>query len=104
MLSRVREARVGDPVAYGPDLQGYDYPFPLSTFAFTSQRQPLTMAYLDVKPTHASGRVLRGDSHEHRYAETADVMACGSVFAIRRLWLTSSGTTSRSWRRRRRTA
>ena len=39
-----------DGPAYGPELQGYDYPFPVHTYAFLSQRQQLHMAYLDVPP------------------------------------------------------
>ena len=43
---------------YGPELQGFDYPFPVQTFSFVSQEQALTMAYLDVAPTTpASGKV-----------------------------------------------
>src|SRR5437588_2219664 len=42
--------------AYGPELEGFDYPFPVERFAFTSQRQPLQMAYLDVKPDRPNGR------------------------------------------------
>ena len=44
------------PIAYGPELQGFDYPYPVKSFAFTSQRQSLTMAYLDMTPEHANGR------------------------------------------------
>lgn len=45
--------------AYGPRLEGYDYPFPVRTFAFTSQRQALEMTYMDVAPTVASnGRTV----------------------------------------------
>ncbi len=43
---------------YGPDLQGFDYPFPVQTFSFPSQEQDLAMAYLDVGATaSANGRV-----------------------------------------------
>jgi pimeloyl-ACP methyl ester carboxylesterase len=42
--------------AYGPELEGFDYPFPVQHFAFTSQRQSLQMAYLDVKPDHPNGQ------------------------------------------------
>ncbi len=35
---------------YGPRLEGFDYPHPVRTFAFSSQQQPLEMAYLDVPP------------------------------------------------------
>lgn len=37
--------------AYGPELQGFDYPWPVSYFAFSSQGEKLHMAYMDVKPT-----------------------------------------------------
>src|ERR1700716_3108840 len=42
--------------AYGSELEGFDYPFPVQHFAFTSQRQSLQMAYLDVKPDRPNGR------------------------------------------------
>jgi pimeloyl-ACP methyl ester carboxylesterase len=42
--------------AYGPELEGFDYPFPVQRFDFTSQRQSLHMAYLDVKPDHPNGQ------------------------------------------------
>jgi pimeloyl-ACP methyl ester carboxylesterase len=44
------------PPAYGPRLEGFDYPYPVRQFAFTSQRQSLEMAYLDVKPDRPNGR------------------------------------------------
>src|ERR1700689_946407 len=40
--------------AYGPQLEGFDYPWPVSHFLFTSQGEALDMAYLDVKPTTAA--------------------------------------------------
>ncbi len=42
--------------AYGPELEGFEYPYPVQRFAFTSQRQSLQMAYLDVKPERANGQ------------------------------------------------
>jgi pimeloyl-ACP methyl ester carboxylesterase len=42
--------------AYGPELEGFDYPYPVQRFTFTSQRQSLQMAYLDVKPDHPNGQ------------------------------------------------
>ena len=43
--------------AYGPELQGFDYPYPLHHYAFTSQGEALQMAYMDVAPTAtANGR------------------------------------------------
>ena len=44
--------------AYGPELEGFDYPFPVQRFTFTSQRQSLQMAYLDVKPEKPNGRTV----------------------------------------------
>jgi len=35
---------------YGPELQGFTYPHPVQHFSFTSQGQPLQMAYMDVAP------------------------------------------------------
>ena len=43
-----------DEPAYGPELQGFEYPWPVSYFSFTSQGEPLRMAYMDVKPTAAA--------------------------------------------------
>ena len=42
--------------AYGPELEGFDYPYPIQRFAFTSQRQSLQMAYMDVKPDRPNGQ------------------------------------------------
>jgi len=41
--------------AYGPELQGFDYPYPVAHFAFSSQGQTLDMAYIDVKPEAPNG-------------------------------------------------
>ncbi len=43
---------------YGPELQGFDYPFPVSHFRFTSQGIPLDMAFLDVRPVRPNGRSI----------------------------------------------
>ena len=42
--------------AYGPELQGFAYPWPVSRYHFTSQGDTLDMAYLDLKPAHPNGR------------------------------------------------
>lgn len=42
--------------SYGPELEGFDYPYPVQHFEFNSQRQALQMAYLDVKPDHPNGQ------------------------------------------------
>jgi pimeloyl-ACP methyl ester carboxylesterase len=42
---------------YGPELQGFDFPYPIQKFDFTSQGQPLSMGYIDVQPKgQANGR------------------------------------------------
>ena len=43
-----------DGKAYGPQLEGFEYPWPVAHFSFMSQGQALDMAYMDVKPTSAS--------------------------------------------------
>jgi pimeloyl-ACP methyl ester carboxylesterase len=43
--------------SYGPELQGFDYPYPVSHFDFPSQRQTLRMAYMDVQPKNPNGRI-----------------------------------------------
>jgi hypothetical protein len=48
-------SRAAEP-AYGPQLQGFDYPWPVSHYHFTSQGEALDMAYLDVKPASPNGR------------------------------------------------
>ncbi|WP_454616460.1 alpha/beta fold hydrolase [Bradyrhizobium cenepequi] len=47
-----------DGPAYGPELQGFDYPFPVERYRFSSQGQELEMAYLDVKPSNPNGRTV----------------------------------------------
>jgi pimeloyl-ACP methyl ester carboxylesterase len=46
---------VSEPI-YGEKLEGFAYPWPVQTFKFTSQRQTLHMAYMDVRPDKANGR------------------------------------------------
>jgi pimeloyl-ACP methyl ester carboxylesterase len=44
--------------AYGPELQGFDYPYPVAQFEFSSQRQNMHMAYMDVHPKQENGRTV----------------------------------------------
>ena len=44
--------------AYGAELEGFDYPYPVHHYAFNSQRQALQMAYMDVVPEHPNGRTI----------------------------------------------
>jgi len=47
----------GDEPGFGPELQGFDYPWPVSYFGFVSQGEDLHMAYMDVKPVeNANGK------------------------------------------------
>ncbi|MFA4110637.1 alpha/beta hydrolase [Xanthomonas perforans] len=51
MLALASSPLLAQEASYGPRLEGFDYPHPVKTYAFTSQQQPLEMAYLDVAPT-----------------------------------------------------
>jgi pimeloyl-ACP methyl ester carboxylesterase len=42
---------------YGPQLQGFDYPYPVQHLSLNSQQQQLEMAYLDVPATKPNGTV-----------------------------------------------
>jgi pimeloyl-ACP methyl ester carboxylesterase len=55
LLAAPALAAAGEP-AYGPELQGFDYPFPVRHFRFTSEGEALDMAYMDVAPAHPNGR------------------------------------------------
>jgi pimeloyl-ACP methyl ester carboxylesterase len=44
--------------AYGPELQGFSYPWPVQHYEFVSQGVPLHMAYMDVKPATPNGRTV----------------------------------------------
>lgn len=46
-----------DPV-YGPELEGFTYPYPVQQYQFTSQGIPLHMAYMDVMPNTPNGRTV----------------------------------------------
>lgn len=58
-LAMTGTAAAGSP-AYGPELQGFDYPFPIAHFKFTSQGTDLDMAYMDVPPAPSDGRRPNG--------------------------------------------
>jgi len=52
-------AAAADAPSYGAELEGFTYPYPVKSFAFESQQQPLHMAYLDVAPRgKANGRTV----------------------------------------------
>jgi pimeloyl-ACP methyl ester carboxylesterase len=51
-------ANADDGPSYGPELQGFDYPWPVSHFSFSSQGRMLDMAYMDLKPDKPNGRTV----------------------------------------------
>jgi pimeloyl-ACP methyl ester carboxylesterase len=51
-------ARADEGRAYGPELQGFHYPWPVQHFHFTSQGESLDMAYMDVMPAKPNGRAV----------------------------------------------
>jgi len=51
------DGRAADAV-YGGELQGFDYPYPVAHYTFTSQHLPLDMAYMDVAAEHGNGKTV----------------------------------------------
>jgi pimeloyl-ACP methyl ester carboxylesterase len=47
-----------DEPAYGPRLEGFEYPRPVAYFSFTSQGEAMEMAYMDVQPAAPNGRAV----------------------------------------------
>jgi pimeloyl-ACP methyl ester carboxylesterase len=43
---------------YGPELQGFEYPFAVAEFTFSSQGEQMHMAYMDVHPEQSNGRTV----------------------------------------------
>lgn len=54
-LASVAAQDAPEPI-YGAKLEGFAYPWPVQTFSFSSQRQTLHMAYMDIRPENANGR------------------------------------------------
>src|ERR1700704_1896461 len=51
-------AAPADEPAYGSELEGFDYAFPVERFELESQRQKLHMSYLDLRPRAPNGRTV----------------------------------------------
>lgn len=50
---------LADTPSYGPQLQGFDYPYPLKHYSFNSQGETLQMGYMDVAPLgHKNGQTV----------------------------------------------
>src|ERR1700693_1448894 len=75
-----------DTPAYGPELQGFPYPYPAEHFDFSSQRETLHMAYMDVRPKNANGRtaaLLHGKNFcAATWKGTIDVLAAAGYRVI----------------------
>jgi pimeloyl-ACP methyl ester carboxylesterase len=46
------------PAAADAMLDDFDYPYPVERYAFESQGQPVSMAYMDIKPASPNGRTV----------------------------------------------
>lgn len=50
---------LADTPSYGPQLQGFDYPYSLKHYSFNSQGETLQMGYMDVAPSgHKNGQTV----------------------------------------------
>jgi pimeloyl-ACP methyl ester carboxylesterase len=58
VLAFLAAAAGADEPAYGPELEGFDYAFPVQRFELESQRQKLHMSYLDIRPRASNGRTV----------------------------------------------
>jgi len=58
MLILSGSALAGEPPVYGPELEGFAYPFPVKRYTFESQRQPVQMAYMDLPADKPNGRTV----------------------------------------------
>ncbi len=58
LASPAGAAPVHDAPAYGAQLQGFDYPWPVRHFRFTSQGAALDMAYMDMPPEKPNGQAV----------------------------------------------
>jgi pimeloyl-ACP methyl ester carboxylesterase len=51
-------AGADERAVYGPELEGFDYPFAVQRFSFPSQEQNVSMTFMDVVPERPSGRTI----------------------------------------------
>jgi len=58
LLFLTSAAMADDGPAYGPQLEGYTYPFPIAHYRFQSQSVAMDMAYMDVRPAAPNGHVV----------------------------------------------
>ena len=63
LLALSASASLAGAPGFGPELQGFDYPWAVHDFAFQSQGEPVVMRYMDVRPEKPNGQtaiVLHG--------------------------------------------
>jgi pimeloyl-ACP methyl ester carboxylesterase len=51
LVGSLAVSRSAEHTAYGPELEGFTYPYEVRRFEFKSQRQAIAMAYMDVAPS-----------------------------------------------------
>ena len=51
-------AKADQPTVYGPELEGFEYPFTTERFSFFSQNQTVSMTFMDVAPEKPNGRTV----------------------------------------------
>ncbi|HEX2761205.1 MAG TPA: alpha/beta hydrolase [Rhizomicrobium sp.] len=64
LLISALPATAQDGPVYGPRLEGFDYPHPVQIFRFTSQKMPMEMAYMDVKPAKPGASAKAGATNK----------------------------------------
>src|SRR5688572_16042674 len=88
LAAAVHPARAADaPPSYGAELEGFQYPHPVKSFALQSQQQSLHMAYLDVlpegKPNGRTAVLLHGKNFcAASWAATIDVLRAAGFRVI----------------------
>ena len=58
LLLLAAPAAAQDGPAYGPQLEGYDYPLPVQHYRFQSQDVAMDMAYMEAKPAQPNGHAV----------------------------------------------
>jgi pimeloyl-ACP methyl ester carboxylesterase len=56
--ARMAPAKADQAGIYGPELEGFEYPFPTERFSFPSQGQTVSMTFMDVAPEKPNGHTV----------------------------------------------
>ncbi len=56
LVAGVASSRAAEHPTFGPELEGFDYPYEVQRYSFTSQGSDLAMAYMDVRPQSPNGK------------------------------------------------